>query len=86
MKQRVNLTIDAKIVARAKRVAHQQGISISRLVEKGLQSLTKGPDLQDKSFAERWAGKLRLAPRHPADRKREYLWRKYKLAGNADPH
>ncbi len=84
MKRRINLTLDDKLVARARRVAHRQRISISRLVEKGLQGLTKEADFQDKSFAERWAGKLKLSPRNPADRKREHLWRKYRLADDAD--
>lgn len=86
MKQRVNLTIDAKLVARARALAHRQKTSISRLVEKGLQDLTKATGRQGRSFADQWMAKLKLAPRNPADQKREYLWRKYGLTGDADSH
>jgi hypothetical protein len=86
MKRRVNLTIDAKLVVQAKTFAHRQGTSISMLVEKGLQNLTRDSDIQGASFADKWAGKLNLAPRDPKDRQREHLWRKYKLAGNANSH
>ncbi len=86
MKRRVNLTIDAKLVIRAKALAFQRGSSISQLVEKGLRDLTRDSDVQGKGFSDRWMGKLKLAPRNPADPKRESLWRKYKLAGNADSH
>jgi len=84
MKQRVNLTLDGKLLARAKALAHQQKTSISRLVEKGLQDLTKVSVGQGRSFADRWMGKLKLVPRNPADPKREYLWRKHGLAGDAN--
>jgi hypothetical protein len=79
MKRRITLTIDAKLVVRAKALALQQGSSISQLVEKGLQDLAGDSDIQDKSFSERWMGKLRPAPRNPADPKREYLLKKHKL-------
>jgi hypothetical protein len=86
MKRRVNLTIDAELVVRARNLAHQRKSSISRLVEKGLQDLTKELDVQGENFAEKWMGKLKLAPRNSADPKRERLWRKYGLTGNADSH
>jgi len=86
MKQRINLTIDAQLVARAKRLAHERKTSVSCLVEKGLQAVTAETNRRQKSFADRWAGRLKLAPRNAADRKREYLWRKYGLAEDADPH
>jgi hypothetical protein len=86
MKRRINLTIEAELVARAKALAHQRKSSISRLVEKGLQTLTKDAESQGKSFADKWMGKLKLAPRKPADPKREHLLRKYGLTGDADSH
>jgi hypothetical protein len=86
MKRRVNLTIDAKLVVRAKALARRQGSSISQLVEKGLQDLARGSSIQGKSFSDRWMGKLKLAPRNPADPKREHLLQKYKLTENADSH
>jgi hypothetical protein len=86
MKRRINLTIDAKLIAQARNIAHQRKSSISNLVEQGLQTLSKSPDRHDLSFAERWAGKLRLAPRDPADRKRERLWRKYRLVSNENSY
>ncbi len=84
MKKRLNLTIDAQLVSRAKTLAHQRRSSISRLVEQGLKNLTGDSDRQGKSFADRWLGKLKLAPRNQADHKREHMWRKYGLTGNAD--
>jgi post-segregation antitoxin (ccd killing protein) len=86
MKQRINLTIDAELISRARAMAHQQKSSISRLVEKGLEGITKSSGRRHRSFADQWAARLKLAPRNPADQKREYLWRKYGLAGNADSH
>lgn len=86
MKRRINLTIDAELVERAKALAHQQDVSVSRLVEKGLQGLTANSERPSKRFADQWMGRLTLAPRNPADRKREHLWRKYGLTGSADSH
>ena len=86
MKRRINLTIDAKLVGRAKALAHQEGTSVSRLVEEGLLGRTDNSALQSKRFADQWMGRLTLAPRNPADLKRERLWRKYGLTGNADSH
>jgi hypothetical protein len=86
MKRRINLTINAKLVERAKALAHQQETSVSRLVEKSLQGLTDKSERPAMRFADEWMGKLTLAPRNPADRKREHLWRKYGLTGNADSH
>lgn len=86
MKQRINLTIDAKLIVRAKAIAHEQKTSISRLVEKGLQNLPEAPARRSKSFADRWIGRLKLAPRNPADKRREHLWRKYGLIKNEDSH
>jgi hypothetical protein len=86
MKQRINLTIDAQLVLQAKRLAHKQKTSVSQLVEKGLQALTADAEHQDGTFADRWMGRLKLASRNPTDPKREYLWRKYKLADHADTH
>jgi hypothetical protein len=86
MKRRVNLTLDAKLVLRAKALALQQGSSVSQLVEKGLQDLAKDFDIQAKRFSDKWMGKLHLAPRNPADPRQELLFRKYKLTENADSH
>jgi hypothetical protein len=84
MKRRINLTIDAQLIVRAKRLTHAQNTSVSCLVEKGLQMLTTKTRSRQRSLADRWAGRLKLARRNAADQKQEYLWRKYGLAEDAD--
>lgn len=84
MKRRVNLTIDAQVLQRARRLAHQRRTSISQLVEDLLIGLTEGSGRETEDFVEKWAGRLKLAPRDPSDPRREYLWKKYRLGEHAD--
>jgi hypothetical protein len=85
MKRRVNLTIDANVLRRARRVARQRHTSISQLVEDLLEPLVAEPPAREpEDFVEKWAGNLRLAPRDPSDPRREHLWKKYGLTKHAD--
>ena len=86
MKQRINLTLDAQLITRAKRLAHQKNTSVSSLVEKGLKAITADAGRSQRTFADQWMGKLKLEPRNQADTKREHLWRKYRLGEHADSH
>ena len=86
MKRRINLTIDAQLIARTKRLAHQRKTSISQLVETGLRAIHPEENAPHSSFAEQWSGKLKLAPRNPEDPRQNFLWRKYGLGENADSH
>ncbi len=60
MKRGINLTIEAQLLARAKKLAHERNTSVSCLVEKGLQAVTAETNRPRKSFADRWAGRLEL--------------------------
>ena len=84
MKQRINLTVDAEIMYRARQLAHQRHTSISQLVEDLLIRLTQTSEKESEDLVKKWAGKLKLAPRDLSDPRREYLWRKYGLADHAD--
>jgi hypothetical protein len=55
------LTIDAELAAQARNFDHRRKSSISSLVEKGLQNLTKDSDIQGKNFADKCMAKQKLA-------------------------
>lgn len=60
MKQKLTITVDAKLLAAAKRYARARGVSLSSLIE---QSLRETIGEYAPSFATRWRGKLRAAER-----------------------
>ena len=60
MKQRLTITVDAKLLPAAKRYARSRGVSLSSLVE---QSLWQMVDEDMPSFSSRWRGKFRAAER-----------------------
>jgi hypothetical protein len=84
MKQRVSLTIDPKVMRKARHIAHQRRTSVSQLVEDLLNHLTQPSAREPEDLVEKWAGKLKLAPRDLHDPRREHLWKKYGLADRAD--
>jgi hypothetical protein len=84
MKQRVSLTIDPKVMRKARHIAHQRHTSVSQLVEDLLNHLTQPSPREPEDLVDKWAGKLKLAPRDPHDPRRERLWKKYGLADRAD--
>ncbi len=69
---------------RARQLAHQRHTSVSQLVEDLLIRITRTSEKESEDLVEKWAGKLKLAPRDLSDPHREYLWRKYGLADHAD--
>ena len=83
MKQRVSLTIDPEVMRRARRIAHQRNSSVSQMVEDFLTRVTRPSAKEVEDIVEKWAGKLKLAPRAPDDPRREHLWKKYGLADHA---
>jgi hypothetical protein len=84
MKQHVSLTIDPKVIRKARQIAHQRQTSVSQLVEDLLNRLTQPSTRESEDLVEKWAGKLKLAPRDLHDPRREQLWKKYGLADHAD--
>ncbi len=60
MKQRITITLDRELIARAKRLAHQRRIRFSDLVESSLQELLASKPRYVGSFVERWAGRFSI--------------------------
>jgi hypothetical protein len=73
---KLTLSVDAKVVRGAKRYAAARGTSVSRLVERYLDLLSKPPKSDDQTPVLRM---LRGAARRvPADAHRRHLSRKYR--------
>lgn len=73
---KLTLSIDEKVVRGAKRYAAARGTSVSRLVERYLDLLSKPPQVDDETPVLRL---LRGAARGvPADAQRRHLSRKYR--------
>lgn len=72
MKQKLTVTIDSKLLPKAKQYAQARNVSLSSLIEASLRELTSedGP-----SFATRWKGRFKTAQRD--DPRYETLKRKY---------
>ena len=60
MKQKLTITVDAKLLPVAKRYARARGVSLSSLIEQSLRELA-GDSTQ--SFSKRWRGKFQAAER-----------------------
>jgi hypothetical protein len=60
MKTKLTVTIDVKLLPKAKRFARSRGVSLSRWIEDALRrvSADQGP-----SFGERWRGKFQASKR-----------------------
>ncbi len=84
MKQRVSLTIDPKVMHKAKQIAQQRQTSVSQLVEELLSRITQPSAKELEDLVDKWAGKLTLAPYDREDPRREWLWKKYGLANHAN--
>lgn len=72
MKQKLTITVDAKLLPLAKRHARSRGVSLSSLVEQSLRQIA-GDDAP--SFSGRWRGRFRPAERN--DPRYDALARKY---------
>jgi hypothetical protein len=84
MKQRVSLTLDPKVIRKARQIAHRRHTSVSQLVEDLLSHLAQPAAKEPEDLVEKWAGKLKLVPRDLHNPRREHLWKKYELADHAD--
>jgi hypothetical protein len=81
MKQRLNLTVEADLIRRARQVAHERNTSVSGLVEEYLRGLPSRAPGGGAAFIAKWAGRLIPAPLD-GDPRRQYLWHKYSLEQN----
>ena len=72
MKKKLTVTVDAKVLPRAKRYARSRGVSLSSIIERSLRDVV-GEDTP--SFASRWRGQFKAASRE--DPRYDELARKY---------
>ena len=72
MKQQLTITVEADLLAAAKRYARSRGVSLSSLVEQALREMA-GESAS--SFTSRWRGKFQPAER--GDPRYNALARKY---------
>lgn len=61
MKTKLTVTVDERVVPRAKQEARRRGISLSQVIEGALREFSSSSN--ELSFAARWRGKF-----HPVDR------------------
>ena len=71
MKEKLTLTIDRAVIARAKAFAKREKTSLSQIVE------TQFKRLGAESFVEKWGGKFKEPPANPSDPRLTYLRKKY---------
>jgi|JI102314A2RNA_FD_contig_41_2391781_length_876_multi_1_in_0_out_0_2 hypothetical protein len=81
MTSKLTLSLDAKVIARAKKYSQKKGVSLSRIVEQHLNSLTEDKNSQQsKTSLMRLKGILGPAEDFDYDKaKYEYLKEKYNL-------
>ena len=72
MKTKLTLTIDARLIPRAKRYARSRGVSLSSVVEDALRRLASE---EEPSFVDRWKG--RFEPASKDDERFRVLAEKY---------
>lgn len=72
MKQKITISLDAALVARAERHARSRGVSLSSLIEAALREAVTD---DAPSFATRWRGSFHPAQRN--DPRYDALARKY---------
>lgn len=73
VKTKLTVTIDEKLVSKAKQYARRRGTSLSEVIENALREVSTPPG--EKTFSERWSGKFRPAER--SDEKYRRLAKKY---------
>ncbi|MBI3301209.1 MAG: hypothetical protein HYZ72_03905 [Deltaproteobacteria bacterium] len=79
MKSRITLTMDPQIARRAKQLAHARKTSVSALIEEFLRSASLTSEKGRLSFAQKWAGKFRVASSPEPDPRLEALKARYHL-------
>jgi len=74
MKQKLTITVEESLIAKAKRLARSKGMSLSELVEKRLLEAleTQGAPA---SFTSQWRGRMRL--KEGEERRLERLRKKF---------
>jgi antitoxin component of RelBE/YafQ-DinJ toxin-antitoxin module len=72
VKRKVTITLDERLIPKAKALARRRGLSLSALIERALQQQAPPSDLP---FSARWRGRFRPADR--ADERYRILARKY---------
>lgn len=72
MKRKVTVTLDERLIPRAKALARRRGLSLSALIERALRE--QAPS-DEQPFSTRWRGKFRPADRR--DERYRTLARKY---------
>lgn len=60
MKTKLTLTIDEKVIPKAKECAQSRGISLSQLIETFLREVSAG---EQETFSQRWRGRFEPAER-----------------------
>lgn len=60
MKRKLTVTVDEKVLPRAKAYARSRGVSLSEVIEETLRDLSSAATDGD-SFATRWRGRFRPA-------------------------
>jgi len=73
MKTKLTITIDEKLLPRAKAWARRRNVSLSEVIETALRDLSESADAT--SFASRWRGRFRAAGKN--EPRYEQLSRKY---------
>ncbi len=71
MKEKLTLTIDRAVIARAKAFAKRERTSLSQLVEAQFKRLGT------ETFVDKWGGKFKEPPPDPSDPRLTYLRKKY---------
>lgn len=74
MKTKINLTLNSKLVPKAKRLAKENGKSVSQIVEELLQKFIEEDTF---SFTDKWLGKLEITDID--DNRTKYLKNRYQL-------
>ena len=79
MKTRVTLTIDPKVLRRARRIAHERNTIVSALVEDFVRAASLASDAGAPSFVGKWAGKFHVRRSVRPDTRLEALQSRYGL-------
>lgn len=80
MKTKITLTMDPEIVRRAKKLAHARKTNVSALLEGLVRGAPLPGEKERRPFAQRWAGRFRVAPTDPNDARLAALKARYQLS------
>lgn len=79
MKDRLTVTVDAKLAAHARQVAHSRGTSVSGLLEGLLREALASQTRRSIAFADRWSGQFSVTPSTSGDARLTALKAKHSL-------